>query len=565
MFATKTSRHPSLNSQEHIARPKPQPPKSTAGRANLLWQKLATQPTALDRRARPENRLHMEKEADGAADKLARGHRVTSQSLTSHDARGEPECPAGEHPVAKELGAGEKLPQAQRTYFEARMGHDLSAIRLHTDARAARVADALGLQAFALGQDIVFAPGRYAPHTDEGHWLLAHELAHAMQTGQNPKSQMLLGYEGPEHRYFGDRGARELLAFLRTSDGAAWAMQQGLASDHLIQQLEADPFVGKAARIRVREGLELTPGEIIALAGDFYHGPQSLQSADPKEVTQLLNIMDEQEAGRRSGEQANIRFERITLGRYSRLARQNAWKWQKLHQDAIRLARTKRTPAGLNEAYLIDAAGNHFLTDAFASGHLIDIQHVERHIGIYLRTNAIDTSRNPEMAAIVQGLKASGDAVKLVLKNLHDRLNREGFPIKNKRGRAWRTYGDDRLHLAPETKRIVSLAVFLSRQQVTAAHKGATPVAQEILDMLPDRHSIDRATAYAVQHIPAAAREVMGLIYRNAGRLRTIEAPPIPVIGPLLPYAAESLISTISNPGGFVAQIGSVLDLDVMI
>jgi len=40
---------------------------------------------------------------------------------------------------------------------------------------------ALGAKAFAAGEDIVFAPGRYRPHTGEGGRLLAHELAHVAQ------------------------------------------------------------------------------------------------------------------------------------------------------------------------------------------------------------------------------------------------------------------------------------------------------------------------------------------------------------------------------------------------
>ena len=68
----------------------------------------------------------------------------------------------------------------------------------------------------------------------------------------------------------------------------------------------------------------------------------------------------------------------------------------------------------------------------------------------------------------------------LVLKNLHDRMNREGFEVRNARGMRWRTFGDDHLALAKETQRVAALAVFQSRQQIYAARGGTSPDADEI-------------------------------------------------------------------------------------
>lgn len=79
------------------------------------------------------------------------------------------------------LGPGRPLPAPTRAHFERRLGADLSAVRLHTDANAGRAARAEGAAAFAFGSDVVFAPGRYAPETAAGKRLLAHELAHVVQ------------------------------------------------------------------------------------------------------------------------------------------------------------------------------------------------------------------------------------------------------------------------------------------------------------------------------------------------------------------------------------------------
>ncbi|MGW9024484.1 eCIS core domain-containing protein [Streptomyces sp. NPDC055722] len=76
---------------------------------------------------------------------------------------------------------GVPLDSHVRAALEPRFGQDFSQVRVHTDARAASSADAVGARAYALGRHIVFAAGRYAPSTTEGHKLLAHELTHVVQ------------------------------------------------------------------------------------------------------------------------------------------------------------------------------------------------------------------------------------------------------------------------------------------------------------------------------------------------------------------------------------------------
>jgi hypothetical protein len=88
--------------------------------------------------------------------------------------------PAVETAVAG-LGAGSPLPDTVRAFFEPRFGRDLSGIRIHTGNAADSAARALGARAFAIGDDIAFAAGRYDPGTAEGRRLLAHELVHTIQ------------------------------------------------------------------------------------------------------------------------------------------------------------------------------------------------------------------------------------------------------------------------------------------------------------------------------------------------------------------------------------------------
>jgi hypothetical protein len=58
---------------------------------------------------------------------------------------------------------------------------DFGSVRIHSDSRAAESAHELGARAYTVGKDIVFGAGRYAPQTNEGRELLAHELTHVVQ------------------------------------------------------------------------------------------------------------------------------------------------------------------------------------------------------------------------------------------------------------------------------------------------------------------------------------------------------------------------------------------------
>lgn len=82
-------------------------------------------------------------------------------------------------------GGGQPLDRDARAFLEPRFGHDFSQVRVHTDTRASESAQAVQARAFAVGSDVVFGAGQYAPGTSEGKRLLAHELTHVVQqTGQ---------------------------------------------------------------------------------------------------------------------------------------------------------------------------------------------------------------------------------------------------------------------------------------------------------------------------------------------------------------------------------------------
>ncbi|BBO82240.1 hypothetical protein DSCO28_28060 [Desulfosarcina ovata subsp. sediminis] len=92
-----------------------------------------------------------------------------------------PVTPGAERAIAGRRGTGQPLPAESRAFFEPRLGRDLSRVRVHTGAQAARLARQIGARAFTLGSDIYFGTGRFSPQTAAGKHLLAHELTHTIQ------------------------------------------------------------------------------------------------------------------------------------------------------------------------------------------------------------------------------------------------------------------------------------------------------------------------------------------------------------------------------------------------
>jgi hypothetical protein len=90
-------------------------------------------------------------------------------------------------------GGGKPLTESERGFFESHFGHDFSAVRIHTDARAAETARVLNAKAFTTSRDIAFGEGKYDPDTRKGKKLLAHELTHVLQQERrnNRKSESI--------------------------------------------------------------------------------------------------------------------------------------------------------------------------------------------------------------------------------------------------------------------------------------------------------------------------------------------------------------------------------------
>lgn len=79
-------------------------------------------------------------------------------------------------PVVPQSG-GSPIPEATRYKMERAFQTDFSTVRVHEGEHATQ----LGAAAFTQGENVHFAPGRFAPESSLGRQLLGHELAHVVQ------------------------------------------------------------------------------------------------------------------------------------------------------------------------------------------------------------------------------------------------------------------------------------------------------------------------------------------------------------------------------------------------
>jgi len=114
---------------------------------------------------------------------IQRKHTATSDPATL-------EAPPLVHEVLR--SPGQPLDQSTRAFMEPRFDRDFSGVRVHTDARAAESAQQVNAQAYTVGHNIVVGAGRFAPETQSGRSLIAHELTHVVQQdGQQDQTRNL--------------------------------------------------------------------------------------------------------------------------------------------------------------------------------------------------------------------------------------------------------------------------------------------------------------------------------------------------------------------------------------
>ena len=222
----------------------------------------------------------------------------------------------------------------------------------------------------------------------------------------------------------------------------------------------------------------LTYGEIVALSGDFYENYAALSRAPLREVIDLVPLV------RRVA--STTELQNATGGRYLELAAQNEHHfsntrpgqsnmetWRTMHGEAIQAAMR----GDANTAWGMNATADHYLTDAFAAGH-------------------IRTPRSELMGSTTGNIQS---------KVLHDLDNENGVEVSNERGRKngdkpWIAYGDDKMGESTDEQQnpnarnlqMVEEAVRRSKQDIVDA------LAQGARYKMPSPYSVEELIPKAV-------------------------------------------------------------------
>jgi hypothetical protein len=226
------------------------------------------------------------------------GNRATAQLL------------AGESVHRVTSQAGEELEPEVRVDMEQRLGADFSAVRIHRDADAGQSAQALDAHAYAAGEHVVFAPGRYNPASSSGKHILAHELAHVVQQRSGPVSGVPIGGDvsvsqpNDAFEQAADATAKEAMASPKAGEGSGRASSStnGTIARMVIQREDDQPEeAGKGAGTQTADtadsGAAAAPIEQIATAED---------------INLLKQIIDEGKSSRGAEEKQTAQTSRVS-------------------------------------------------------------------------------------------------------------------------------------------------------------------------------------------------------------------------------------------------------------
>jgi len=177
---------------------------------------------------------------------------------------------------------GRPLDEDARTFMESRFDEDFSGVRVHDDSAAAQSARDVHAHAYTVGQDIVFAPGQYQPHSDSGRHLLAHELAHTVQQRGLQRSGISnLADQGPEYRRLEGEADRAADFAMRGGGGFSHGLLAA-SRPHLSRVPTATAETGTEARRSV--DIDVDTGALgrnrytVTAQGGFANGSRTIQA-----------------------------------------------------------------------------------------------------------------------------------------------------------------------------------------------------------------------------------------------------------------------------------------------
>jgi len=329
------------------------------------------------------------------------------------------------------------------------------------------------------------------------------------------------------------------------------------------------------------QGVPFTYGQIITM-GDFYDTAADMQKAPSAELNRLKALIIRSEnhykntifgIGAATGDVSNEdwaspekgigkRFLDLAITNNSHFApppagtssskANNRQSWELYHAQAIKIARGGNNSSALDAAYVVNAFGDHFLTDAFSAGHLLNkeivmnkfinnvmsggsvnsvgkkmfekiadkalaIPEVNKKLGRFeVATGTIHWDLNdtgfwyPEVfyriliKVMEDKAKGTQKIANLAVKAVHDFLNEYngGVPVKNNKGNSWGLAGDGTVQMDKklDNVKIIQLAVKQSVENIEDSVRNAsTPLSvfyQKVWDYVPNLN--DPATSRIV-------------------------------------------------------------------
>ncbi|HYJ84866.1 MAG TPA: DUF4157 domain-containing protein, partial [Pyrinomonadaceae bacterium] len=138
----------------------------------------------------------LEREADQVADRILAAPAnplVTAALPHIQRSTGQSSTPTALAPASVDrvlANPGMPLGSELREEMSQRFGHDFSRVRVHTGSSAEQSANDVNAHAYTVGHNIVFNAGRFAPGTNEGRRLIAHELTHVVQQSDSDEPEV---------------------------------------------------------------------------------------------------------------------------------------------------------------------------------------------------------------------------------------------------------------------------------------------------------------------------------------------------------------------------------------
>ena len=248
----------------------------------------------------------------------------------------------------------------------------------------------VGARAFTVGNDIFLGAGTSA--SDEH--VMAHELGHVVQQRQMSDGAVpAVLPAGDAREQEADNFAREALSSsaaqpvaetprAQTSTPSMGRIQRWVGTEH--QELGDSGAVGD---VDLGNGVVLTFGQVVAIAGDEYPDLDSLRhdtqddagKARIRAALQHAGVMDARTAALPAPSDDQVKqHERDYIGLLLRNAAHFAAsgaidQWQGQHTSAVSqalVAGLANKPTDLAQAQATEAFAQHFLTDAFSGGHV---------------------------------------------------------------------------------------------------------------------------------------------------------------------------------------------------